>query len=58
MEETSKDVINKFLGMFGHPEWNVDTFWNNRLIHQIVLPIWEQRIYEVFYESIVGIYFT
>ena len=29
MEETSKDVINKFLGMFGHPEWNIEHFWNN-----------------------------
>jgi len=29
VEETSKDVINKFLGMFGHPEWNIEHFWNN-----------------------------
>merc|ERR1712110_1297872 len=40
VEETSKDVINKFLGMFGHPEWNVDTFWNNskRRITQALSP--------------------
>ena len=28
-EETSKEIIGRFLGLFGHPEWNVEQFWND-----------------------------
>ena len=22
-------MIGRFLGLFGHPEWNIEHFWNN-----------------------------
>jgi len=28
-EETSKEFIGRFLGLFGHPEWNIEHFWSN-----------------------------
>jgi hypothetical protein len=28
-EETSKEVITKFLKMFGQREWNIEHFWNH-----------------------------
>lgn len=38
-EETSKDVIGRFLGLFGHREWNIEHFWNStRRITQALSP--------------------
>ena len=39
-EDTSKDVIGTFLGLFGHRDWNFEHFWNNskRRITQALSP--------------------
>eukprot|EP00093_Oithona_nana_P010643 10643.XXX_535828_537019_1 [CDS] Oithona nana genome sequencing. len=40
-EETSKDLIGRFLGRFGHLEWNLEHFWSDgrRRITQAFSPV-------------------
>ena len=40
-EETSKDLIGRFLGRFGHLEWNLEQFWSDgrRRITQALSPV-------------------